>query len=375
MSINLSSLPKQIIKNPFFIFKPKILKKKVLSYISRFKGKTIYAVKTNSSSFILNELLKNGVDSFDVASLNEIKYVKKTCSKANLYFMNPIKSRESISEAYFKYGVRHFSLDSEVELKKILEQTDYAKDLNLHLRVSVPNKYAKLKIEKKFGVEPSKAHYLIDKISLYAKKTGICFHPGSQCLDPNAYSLGLKISKNIICKCSRKLNYLNVGGGFPVRYSKDDNYNIVDYFDVIHTEFSKIPNYKEIKLLSEPGRCLVADSLSLVVRVELRKNQNLYINDGIHGSLYSVGLTGFKFDVKMINPKRRKTNKYLPFSFYGPTCDSNDYMRGPFILPDTIEEGDYIEIFKMGAYSQTMQTSFNGFGISNKINVVNNENF
>ena len=148
---------------------------------------------------------------------------------------------------------------------------------------------------------------------------------------------------------------------------------LTDYFNVINTEFLKIfnKNSKTI-LLSEPGRAIVSNSMSLIVRVDLRKKNYLYINDGTYGYMHDAGVNGFVFPVKQFR-KKIKT-KLTAFSFYGPTCDANDFMKGPFFLPDTINEGDYIELEEMGAYSITMKNNFNGFYSQPKIFVDDNIN-
>ena len=132
------------------------------------------------------------------------------------------------------------------------------------------------------------------------------------------------------------------------------------YFSVIRTEFLRsFGASSQTMMLSEPGRALVSNSMSLILRVDLRKKNNLYINDGVHGYLHNAGLHRFTFSAKVF--RKEKKSKLIPFSFYGPTCDSNDFMKGPFLLPDSINEGDLIELECMGAYSVTMKNNFNGF--------------
>ena len=63
----------------------------------------------------------------------------------------------------------------------------------------------------------------------------------------------------------------------------------------------------------------------------------------------------------MITDGRIQSKKLTSFSFFGPTCDSLDYMKGPFLLPNNIKEGDYIELGQLGAYGLTFRTKFNGF--------------
>ena len=137
----------------------------------------MYAVKTNPSKFVLRTIYKFGIKSFDAASLTEIKLIKSLFNNAIIYFMNPIKSRHAIKEAYFNYGVKHFSLDSFEELKKIGESTNFPNDLNLHLRISIPNNFSKIKLTKKFGVDGNKAKVLLNEIKKFAKKNRCLFSP------------------------------------------------------------------------------------------------------------------------------------------------------------------------------------------------------
>ena len=121
----------------------------------------------------------------------------------------------------------------------------------------------------------------------------------------------------------------------------------------------KLPIMPE--LYCEPGRALVAESTSAIVKVILRKKQKLYINDGTYGTLFDAGVPNFVFPSKMISNGRVLSKKLTAFSFFGPTCDSLDYMEGPFLLPNNIKEGDYIELGQLGAYGLTFRTKFNGF--------------
>ena len=157
--INLSE-----IRDPFFVYKPDNLKHNVDIFLNNFSGETLYAVKTNPSDFVLKKIYDLGIKSFDVASINEVKLVKKLFKNAKIYFMNPVKSRHAIKEAYFNYGVRHFSLDTNEELEKIVQCTNFANDLNLHLRISIPNDYAEINLSKKFGVDGAKAKELLIKL-------------------------------------------------------------------------------------------------------------------------------------------------------------------------------------------------------------------
>ncbi|MDC3091253.1 hypothetical protein OA848_02575 [Rickettsiales bacterium] len=367
----ISSLRLDDYKDPFLVFKPKILINSITAFVRGFTGKVIYAVKSNPSKYVLETMFNQGINSFDAASINEVRLVKSLFPTSNIFFMNPVKPRNSISEAYFKFNVRNFSIDSVQELKKIIAETKRAKNLILHIRLAIPNDFAKISLTKKFGVSPSDATKLIYEASKFAFKIGISFHPGSQCMSTDAYKTGIKIAGKVIKACKKKIDYFNVGGGFPCTYEGMKKISLKNYFNVINHEFSQINN-GNMTLISEPGRALVGECISLIVRVDLRKGNKLYINDGIYGHLHAAGKLNFSFPVRMISKKKKNIDK-IPFSFYGPTCDANDYMVGPFFLPMNINEGDFIEIRCLGAYSQTMRTNFNGFSYSDRVVVVRDE--
>ena len=329
----------------------------------KFPGKILYAVKTNPHPEVIKTLIKSGIDQFDVASIEEIKAVRKFSLTAKCSYMHTVKSRESISEAYFKYGIKTFALDTKDELIKIIESTGNPKDLELFVRVSVSNEHAEIDLSKKFGALNSEAAGLLRLAKQYSNKIGLSFHVGSQCMHPISYAKGITEIGNIIKKTKIVPNYINVGGGFPTIYPDLIPQSLDNYFDEIKKSLDnlKIDNMPEI--ICEPGRALVAESGSTIVRVNLRKKQKLYINDGTYGTLFDAGTPNIVFPSKMIKDSTNKiiSKKLTAFDFYGPTCDSMDYMKGPFLLPNNIKENDYIELGQLGSYGLTFRTQFNGF--------------
>lgn len=125
---------------------------------------------------------------------------------------------------------------------------------------------------------------------------------------------------------------------------------------------AKLPVTEDCRLICEPGRALVAEAESLIVKVDLRKGDELYINDGGYGALFDSAQLGFVFPVRLIREGLDPKEPLLPFEFWGPTCDSIDHMKGPFLLPASVREGDYIEIGNIGAYGRALATRFNGYG-------------
>ena len=344
-----------------------IRKKSILSaskfFQKNFPGKILYAVKTNPHPEVIKTLLKSGINQFDVASVEEIKAVRKFNQVSKCSFMHTIKSREDISEAYFKYGVKTFALDTKDELIKIIESTSNAKDLELFVRVAVSNEHAEIDLSKKFGAINSEAAGLLRLVKQHSKKIGLSFHVGSQCMHPISYSKGISEIVNIIKKTKIVPDYLNIGGGFPTIYPDLIPPSLESYFDEIKKGLENLKIEKLPEIICEPGRALVAESGSTIVRVNLRKKQKLYINDGTYGTLFDAGTPNIVFPSKMIKDNSNKiiSKKLTAFDFYGPTCDSMDYMKGPFLLPNNIKENDYIELGQLGSYGLTFRTQFNGF--------------
>ena len=275
--------------------------------------------------------------------------------------MHTVKSKESISSAYFDHGVRNFALDNKDELRKILDATNQAKDLNLYVRIAISNEHAEIDLSRKFGALPSEALGLVRLCKEHSKKLGISFHVGSQCMHKISYSIGIREIGNIIKKTKIVPDVINVGGGFPSIYPDLNPEPISNYLDEIKKSLKNLKLPKLPEIICEPGRAIVAESGSTIVKVILRKKQNLYINDGTYGSLFDAGVPNFVLPSRMITNGRVHSKKLTSFSLFGPTCDSLDYMKGPFLLPNNIKEGDYIELGQLGAYGLTFRTKFNGF--------------
>ena len=327
----------------------------------KFPGKILYAIKTNPHPEVLKTIINSGIDNFDFASIKELQTIKEIHPKAKCFYMNTVKSREDIKEAYYNCGIKAFSLDTKDELIKIIESTNHAKDLELFVRVSVSNEHAEIDLSKKFGAISAEAIGLLRLTKQYAKKIGLCFHVGSQCMHPISYTKGISEIGNIIRKTKIVPDWINVGGGFPAIYPDLIPQNLENYFEEIKKSLKNLKLKKMPEIICEPGRALVAESGSTIVKVVLRKKQKLYINDGTYGTLFDAGVPNIVYPSRLITLGRIISKKMTPFDLYGPTCDSMDHMKGPFVLPNNIKENDYIELGQLGAYGLTFRTQFNGF--------------
>ena len=312
---------------------------------NKFPGKILYALKTNPNPIVLKAIVESGINNFDIASIKEIETIRKISPNSICSYMHTIKSRESIKEAYFKHGIKTFSLDTKDELIKIIEST---------------NEHAEIDLSKKFGSTSSEAVGLLRLTKQYAKKVGLSFHVGSQCMHPISYSKGISEISNIIKKTKIVPDIINVGGGFPTIYPDLIPQSLESYFEEIKKGLENLKLEKLPEIICEPGRAIVAESGSTIVRVNLRKKHKLYINDGTYGTLFDAGVPNIVYPSKLINIGRIISKKLSSFDFYGPTCDSLDYMKGPFLLPNNIKENDYIELGQLGAYGLTFRTHFNG---------------
>lgn len=329
-------------------------------FLSNFPGDVAYAYKANSSVFLIGALYGAGIRHFDVASIAELEDAV-TIPGVELHFMHPVKSRLAIRRAY-EVGIRTFSLDSEDELRKIYDETGQANDLTLFVRIAVPAKNSKVPLERKFGAAGAKAARLLVKARQVAHELGICFHVGSQTTTPDAYLTALAEVHKLIVKAGVVVDRIDVGGGFPSRYPDSVPAPLSSFVDAIRTGLETLPIRENARIMCEPGRALVAEAESLIVRVDARRGDDLFINDGAYGTLYDAAHLGWIFPSRLVGREPAPGEPMAPFSFYGPTCDSIDFMKGPFLLPASVREGDYIEIGSVGAYGRAIGGHFNGYG-------------
>lgn len=343
---------------------PRKIERAARIFVENFPGDVLYAVKSNPHPSLLQILAHEGVKRFDVASIREIDLVKGLLPDAELYLMHPIKSRRTITHAYMN-GVRNMSFDHADELQKILDCTHEAADLHLHLRLALPKVSKQLgavmPLGGKFGADFDEAVALLKSARGVTQKLGLCFHVGSQCLNIENYNNALTYARRVVDASGVKIDSIDVGGGFPVAYPDMPIAPMQDYFNAIEASLS-VNGFDGLEVFGEPGRALCAEGGATLVRVELRKGTDLYLNDGTYGSLFDAGQFSWKFPVKHHrNRPPAPCANTIGFRFFGPTCDSADTMNGPFHLPADTCEGDWIEIQNLGAYGQTLATQFNGF--------------
>ncbi|GAA4718655.1 type III PLP-dependent enzyme [Sphingomonas lutea] len=360
-----ADIAKQKPVQPVTLLRPHAARRAARFFVEKFPGRSLYAVKANPSPDLLQILWDSGVTHYDVASIGEVRLVRETLPEAVLCFMHPVKAEEAIAEAYFDHGVRTFSLDTLEELDKITAATATdgvaASDLNLLVRLRVSSDHAKLSLAAKFGADPHDVKPLLMAARQASDALGICFHVGSQAMSPAAYAEAMTRVRAAIVEAAVTVDIVDVGGGFPSWYPGMEPPALETYFAVIHAAFEDLPISYSAELWCEPGRALCAEYSSIVVRVEKRRGDELYINDGAYGALFDAAHIGWRYPVELLRDEPSHVRP-MAFSFYGPTCDDLDHMAGPFELPGDVKAGDYLEIGMLGAYGSAMRTGFNGFG-------------
>jgi len=336
-------------------------------FLDGFPGDPRYAIKANPAPHVLEQVWAAGIRHFDTASVPEIELVKSRFPDAHCHFMAPVRAVGAAKLAFEKYGVNDYVVDCDYELDKLIAETRQPKKLRIFVRIATPLGGAVLELSSKFGTTPAEAAKLLKRVAEFGAQPCITFHVGSQCLSPFSYAQAIEMARRTALLAKVEIAALDIGGGFPGPYQGDDVPPYHWYFDTIKEALETLPNPK-IPVICEPGRALIAEGMSLITQVILRKGDRLYINDGVYGSFDELTLPGWNADypvrVFTLDAKGRALplpGATIPFRVYGPTCDTLDVLPRPLMLPANIGPGDFVVFDAMGAYSVAVRTSFNGF--------------
>jgi ornithine decarboxylase len=354
--------------DPVYILFPEKFQIAARRFLDAFPGDTLFAVKANPAPQVLEFVHASGIRHFDTASLSEIELVRGMFPDAQCHFMAPVRLPGTAAIAYSRHGVRDFVVDCDFELDKLLSETQGGKDCRIFVRLSTPLGGAVLELSSKFGTTPEDAARLLKRVAESGAAPAITFHVGSQCLSPFSYAQAIEMARRTSALAEIDIAALDIGGGFPGPYPGQDVPPYHWYFDTIREAIATLPNAGKLPLMCEPGRALIAEGVSLVAQVVLRKGDKLYMNDGIYGSFDELTLPGWTTDyhtkVFALDAKGRALTEPAAdsaFRVYGPTCDTLDVLPRPLMLPETIGPGDFIVFESIGAYSYAVRTNFNGF--------------
>lgn len=341
---------------PVYCFHPEPARAAAKLFLEEFPGDTLFAVKTNPSKHILNVLYDAGITHFDTASIAEIALVNETLHDPTCYFMHPVKSREAI-EAACRYGVDTFIVDCSQEIAKIDSHVPSRDGIVIVVRLATSHASAHYELSSKFGASKDEAVELLEIATSYGYQVGVAFHVGSQIMDTDAYKQSLLLAKDVCERANVSIVCLDVGGGFPGQYGMANTPTTKECIDEIVAGSSWIP--EDCRLLCEPGRGLSVEAESLITQVHLRKDDSIYLNDGLYGSLVDEQYR-LRLPHRMVR-SREFSSEVKPFTVFGPTCDSIDVFSSPLYLPENVSEGDWIEFGRIGAYGSACRSHFNGF--------------
>jgi len=352
---------------PVYCLHPEKFKTAAQRFLDGFPGDAMYAVKANPAPQVLDLVWASGIRHFDTASLGEVTTIKTRFPEANCHFMSPLRLPGHARTAFERFGVTDYVVDCDDELDKLAAETGDPKQLRIFVRLAAQLGGALLELSSKFGTVPDEGARLLKRIAALGAQPCLTFHVGSQCLSPFSYAQAIEITRRTIDKAGIRIGALDIGGGFPGPYSSNDLPPYLWYFDTIKEALATLER-PDLPILCEPGRALIAEGLSLITQVILRKGDRLYLNDGVYGSFDELTLPGF--DVDYPNRVFRCGAKgaaaplpggLKPFRVYGPTCDTLDVLPRPQMLPEGIKAGDFVVFGAMGAYTVAVRTSFNGF--------------
>jgi ornithine decarboxylase len=350
---------------PIFCYSAEIVHSRARSFLTGFPGEVAYAVKANSDPDVLLTVAACGIDTFDVASVEEMALVRSLVPHAVLHYHNPVKSRSEIAKAYRLYGCQRFAADDAAEITKIAAIVGGAPGIEIAVRFRLTtNGDSAHDFSSKFGATPHEAVVLLQQVVAAGYTPVLTFHPGSQCLKPSAYARHIAEAARIAETAGVSLAVLNVGGGFPARYLASDVPPLEDYFRAIAASVDAAFGPERPALECEPGRGLVAPAISLLTRVKLVKlaRHEVYINDGIYGALMEVNQMPCLLPrYRVIRDGVTVAGETAAFVLYGPTCDPIDRFPVALELPVDIAEDDYIEFDTLGAYGAATATRFNGY--------------
>ncbi len=348
-------------KEPVYCIYPHVYNEIATEFLQGFPGRVLYAVKANPDPTILGLLVEAGVRHFDCASLPEIELVDRIFPDATKYFMTPVRIRGAAAAAQEKYGVRHFLVDHLNGLSQLVEEIDTSRSV-IFARMAVHHESAMEDLSARFGAPPEDMPLLLQAIRDSGAEAALAFNVGSSVTDPEAYRYSMSVTQSVLEQLPFRVRLIDVGGGYPKSYPDFIVPGLEEYFQAVAESVATLPLADNAEVLGEPGRALSAPGMSAVVEVLLRKDDRLYLNDGMFGIFWVLRIDGpDRFPVRAYRDGKLHDCETMEFQVNGPTCDSTDTLPGLVPLPVDIRAGDHLEFGNIGAYSIGGRTDYNGF--------------
>lgn len=346
---------------PVYCIYPGSYRAAVEEFTRGFPGRTLYAVKANNAPQVLALLGDYGISDFDCASVDEIALAKQSNPGSTCYFMNPVRLDDAARIAAESYGTRHFVVDHIAALPQLAREIDVQRSV-IFARMAVHHDSAMEDLSQKFGAPPADIPSILDAIRDSGAEPALAFNVGSGVTSPDGYRHAMRVARDVLGKAAAPVRLVDIGGGFPRSYPGFEVPPLDEYFDAIRDEARSLPLRENGELLAEPGRALAAPGMSVIVKVLLKKQDRLYINDGMYGSFWELRFKGHKrHPFRVYRDGDVLGGETRSYRVFGPTCDSSDVLPAPLELPVSVAVGDYLEFGMIGAYSISGRTRFNGF--------------
>ncbi|MDA8387221.1 MAG: type III PLP-dependent enzyme [Nitrospiraceae bacterium] len=369
----LSFLDTHEVETPVLLMDGEQVKRKAAAIGKNIRGsKVFFAVKANPGLEVVRFLAGLGLN-FEIASEGELELLARLGVEAGrIITSNPVKTFKFLERAA-AYGIKYYAYDSREEVEKLARMVPGAK---VYLRLSVPNEGSEWPLSKKFGVEIDEGAALISHAARRGlDPVGITFHVGSQCTNVYNWNNALykaKILWEIAAGNGINLSVLNIGGGYPVRYTK-----VVMGIERIEKNIDGLIGElfpPGISVFIEPGRAVVGDAgvfVSRVIGKSRRADEDwLHLDVGVfNGLMESVGGIRYSYIVER-NPAaggggqsgETDGSARRPWTVAGPSCDSFDVIDTNVMLREPAV-GDLVLVLSCGAYTTSYASEFNGFAI------------
>ncbi len=326
-----------------------------------------YAVKANSNIAILNLLAKLG-SGFDIVSVGELERVLKAGGDADKVVFSGVGKTHGEIERALAVGIRCFNVESESELERIqmiAQKMNKIAPISLRVNPDVDAKthpYISTGLkENKFGIDVDSALKVYQHAAnlSHINIVGIDCHIGSQLIENEPFIAALDRILNLVEKLENigiQLQHIDLGGGLGVRYRDETPPEPQQYIEAL--QLSKRLDGKNLEILIEPGRAIVANAGVLVTKVEYlktTKDKNFAIVDAAMNDLIRPSLYTAWQNILPVNKRVNTVTKV--YDVVGPVCETGDFLGKQREL--AVQEGDFLAVRSSGAYGFTMSSNYN----------------
>jgi diaminopimelate decarboxylase len=354
-------------KTPFYLYSEKQIKENYLNFARIFRGINpliCFAAKANTNLIIMRILGKLGSGA-DVVSGGELLKALKAGIKANKIVFSGVGKTEEELKLAIRKKILLINVESESEAilinkigKKINKIIPIGFRLNPNIDAKTHKKISTGKSENKFGVSIKDFSSFYKKIEQFKnlRINALSVHIGSQILSDAPFKKTLDVLSKVIRDLNIKLKYVDLGGGFGIKYNKTDKQiNLNNYAKLVHNFKKKL----NCSIIFEPGRSLVGNTGILVSKIQYIKkgsNKNFIIIDAGMNDFMRTALYDVNHNIVPII-KKNQMNK-TPIEFVGPICETTcKFVK--YKHYQKIEEGDFVAITDVGAYGSSLSSNYN----------------